>query len=245
MKFFFHFGRYLLMLRQMLSKPENGRMYWEETVRQMASIGLGSVGIVAFVAVFMGGVSAVQTVYQLVAPYISLTVVGSIVTNSSILELGPSVTSLVLAGKIGSNIASELGYMRSSEQIDALEIMGVNPVAYLVGPKILACLTMIPLLVVVSISTAIAGGMVICQLTGLITYDQFIEGARSSFLAYDVFFAMCKAFTFAFFISSVSAYHGYHVQGGALEVGRASTKAVVYCCILILSGDYILAELLL
>ena len=157
MKFFFHFGRYLLMLRQMLSKPENGRMYWEETVRQMASIGLGSVGIVAFVAVFMGGVSAVQTVYQLVAPYISLTVVGSIVTNSSILELGPSVTSLVLAGKIGSNIASELGYMRSSEQIDALEIMGVNPVAYLVGPKVLACLTMIPLLVVVSISTAIAG----------------------------------------------------------------------------------------
>lgn len=153
----------------------------------MSSIGLGSVGIVAFVAVFMGGVSAVQTVYQLVAPYISLTVVGSIVTNSSILELGPSITSLVLAGKIGSNIASELGYMRSSEQIDALEIMGVNPVSYLVGPKVVACLTMIPLLVITSIIMSILGGMVICQLTGLITFDQFIEGARSSFLPYDVF----------------------------------------------------------
>jgi phospholipid/cholesterol/gamma-HCH transport system permease protein len=245
MKFFYHFGLYLMMLKRLFGKPENLRMYWEETVRQMASIGLGSLGIVAFVAVFMGGVSAVQTVYQLVAPYISLTVVGSIVTNSSILELGPSVTSLVLAGKIGSSIASELGYMRSSEQIDALEIMGVNSVAFLVGPKLVACLVMIPMLVVVSISSSILGGMLISQFTGLITIDQFVEGARSSFLPYDVFFAMCKAVTFAFFIASVSAYHGYHVQGGALEVGRASTKAVVYCCVLILLGDYILAELLL
>jgi phospholipid/cholesterol/gamma-HCH transport system permease protein len=135
--------------------------------------------------------------------------------------------------------------MRSSEQIDALEMMGVNPVAYLVGPKVIACLAMIPLLVITSIFMSILGGIVICQLTGLITYDQFIEGARSSFLAYDVFFAMCKAVTFAFFISSVSAYYGYHVQGGALEVGRASTKAVVYCCVLILLGDYVLAQLLL
>lgn len=245
MRFFYHFGRYLLLLRQLLRRPENFRMYWNELFRQMVSIGIGSLGIVTIISVFMGAVTTVQTAYQLVSGLVAKTVIGAIVADSSMLELAPTITSLVLAGKIGSAIASEIGTMRVTEQIDALEIMGVNAPAYIIMPKILAAVVTIPLLIILSIALCIGGGIFAGDATGILSSQQFIEGARSSFLPYNVLFSMTKAFTFAFIISSVSAYQGYYTQGGSLEVGQSSTRAVVYSCILILLSDYLLAQLML
>ncbi len=245
MNFFYHFGRYLMLIRQMFHRPENFRMYWDELFRQMVSIGIGSLGIVGIISVFMGAVTTVQTAYQLVSGLVAKTVIGAIVSESSILELGPTITSLVLAGKIGSSISSEIGTMRVTEQIDALEIMGVNAPGYLILPKVIAAVTMIPLLIVLSISLSIGGGILVGDLTGILPSQQFIDGARSAFKGYNVFFALTKAFTFAFLISSVSAYQGYFTNGGSLEVGQSSTRAVVYSCILILLSDYMLAQLLL
>lgn len=245
MRFFFHFGRYLLLLRQLFKKPENQRMYWDELFRQMVSIGINSLGIVVIISVFMGAVTTVQTAYQLISGLVSKSIIGAIVSDSSILELGPTITSLVLAGKIGSSIASEIGTMRVTEQIDALEIMGVNAAGYLISPKILAAIITIPMLIILAISLSIGGGIFVGDLTGILSSQQFIEGARSSFLPFNVVFSLTKAFTFAFIISSVSAYQGYYTQGGSLEVGQASTRAVVFSCILILLSDYLLAQLLL
>lgn len=245
MRIFFHFGRYLLLLRQLFKKPENYRMYRDELFRQMVAIGINSLGIVVIISVFMGAVTTVQTAYQLVSGLVSRTIIGAIVSDSSILELGPTITSLVLAGKIGSSISSEIGTMRVTEQIDALEIMGVNAPGYLISPKILAAIFTIPMLIILAISLSIGGGIFVGDLTGILSSQQFIEGARSSFLPFNVFFSLTKAFTFAFIISSVSAYQGYYTTGGSLEVGQASTRAVVYSCILILLSDYLLAQLLL
>jgi len=245
MRIFFHFGRYLLLLRQLFKKPENFRMYRDELFRQMVAIGINSLGIVVIISVFMGAVTTVQTAYQLVSGLVSRTIIGAIVSDSSILELGPTITSLVLAGKIGSSISSEIGTMRVTEQIDALEIMGVNAPGYLISPKILAAIFTIPMLIILAISLSIGGGIFVGDLTGILSSQQFIEGARSSFLPFNVFFSLTKAFTFAFIISSVSAYQGYYTTGGSLEVGQASTRAVVYSCILILLSDYLLAQLLL
>jgi phospholipid/cholesterol/gamma-HCH transport system permease protein len=245
MRFFFHFGRYLLLLKQLFKRPENYRMYWDELFRQMVAIAVSSLGIVIIISVFMGAVTTVQTAYQLISGLVAKTVIGAIVSDSSILELGPTITSLVLAGKIGSSIASEIGTMRVTEQIDALEIMGVNAPGYLISPKILAAVITIPMLIVLSITLSISGGIFVGDLTGILSAQQFIEGARSSFLPYNIFFSLTKAFTFAFIISSVSAYQGYYTSGGSLEVGQSSTKAVVYSCILILLSDYLLAQLML
>lgn len=245
MKFFFHFGKYLLLIKSLFVKPEKIHLYWKETLRQMVEIGIGSLGIVAIISIFLGAVTTVQTAYQLVSPLIPLYIIGSIVSDSTILELAPTITCLVLAGKIGSNIASELGTMRISEQIDALEIMGVNTSAFLIAPKILAALFVIPLLVIVSGFLSIYGGQFVGQLTGIISTDDFVFGARDTFKGFNVFFSLIKAFTYAFIITSVSSYQGYYVKGGALEIGQASTRAVVYCCILILFSDYLLAQMLL
>lgn len=245
MRFFYHFGRYLLLLRQMFRRPENVRMYWDELFRQMVSIGVGSLGIVTIISVFMGAVTTVQTAYQLISGLVAKTVIGAIVADSSILELGPTITSLVLAGKIGSSISSEIGTMRVTEQIDALEIMGVNAPGYIIAPKVLGAVITIPLLIILSIGLCIGGGIFVGEATGILSSQQFIEGARSSFRGYNVFFSMTKAFTFAFIISSVSAYQGFYTTGGSLEVGQSSTRAVVFSCILILLSDYLLAQLLL
>jgi phospholipid/cholesterol/gamma-HCH transport system permease protein len=245
MRFFFHFGRYLLLLRQLFKKPENYQVYREELFRQMVSIGVKSTGIVVIISIFMGAVTTVQTAYQLITGLVSRSVIGGIVSDSSILELGPTITSLVLAGKIGSSIASEIGTMRVTEQIDALEIMGVNAPGYLISPKIVAAIVTIPMLIVLSIALSIGGGIFVGDLTGILSSQQFIDGARASFLPYNIFFSMSKAFTFAFIISSVSAYQGYFTSGGSLEVGQSSTRAVVFSCILILLADYLLAQILL
>jgi phospholipid/cholesterol/gamma-HCH transport system permease protein len=245
LNFFTEFGRYLLMIKGMFSRPENWKMYWKELMHQSVEIGIGSLGIVVIISVFMGAVSTLQTAYQLVTPLIPKSTIAQIVRDTVLLEFAPTLVCIVLAGVVGSKIASELGNMRVSEQIDALEIMGINTKAYLVMPKILAALIVIPMLVVISAVLGIWGGRVAGIMTGILSSNEYDKGLLENFMPFNAFFAMIKAYTFAFIISSIPAFYGYNVVGGALEIGRASTKAVVVSCVSILFADYLLAALLL
>ncbi|MBP9740737.1 MAG: ABC transporter permease, partial [Chitinophagaceae bacterium] len=243
--FFTHFGRYILMLKGMFSKPENNKMYWKEFMHQCVEIGVGALPIVIIISLFLGAVTTVQTAYQLVSPLVPQTTIAVIVRDSIILELAPTVLSIVLAGVVGSKIASELGNMQTTEQIDAQEIMGINTRNYLIMPKILGALVVMPCLITLSAILGIWGGRTAGAMSGIIATDIFDTGLRQGFTPYNVFFALTKAYTFSFIVSSIPAYFGYHVKGGALEIGQASTKAVVVSCILILLADYVLAALLL
>ncbi|MEO9209787.1 MAG: ABC transporter permease [Ginsengibacter sp.] len=245
MKFFSILGAYLKMLKGMFSKPENFKMYWKELMHQSVEIGYGALGIVCIISVFMGAVSAVQTAYQLTNPMVPKETIAQIVRDTVILEFAPTLVCIVLAGVIGSKIASELGNMRVSEQIDALEIMGINTKTYLVAPKILGALITIPLLVVLAMVLGIYGGRLAGSLAGIVSTETFDRGLIQNFTPKNVYFAIIKGYTFAFIISSVSSYYGYHVKGGALEIGRASTISVIVSCVLILIFDFLLSFLLL
>lgn len=245
MKLFSTIGSYLLMIKGMFTKPENFKMYWKELMHQSVEIGFGSLWIVSVISIFMGAVSAVQTAYQLTNPLITKETIAQIVRDTVILEFAPTLVCIVLAGVVGSKIAGELGNMRVSEQIDALEIMGINTKAYLIMPKILGALITIPLLVILAAVLGIYGGRLAGTLAGILSTDTYDRGLLIGFLPKNVWFALVKAYTFAFIISSVSSFYGYNVKGGALEIGRASTTAVVTSCILILFADYIIAQILL
>ena len=245
MTFFYHFGKYILFLKGMFSKPEKLSVYIDRTITEMNNIGVGSLSIVVIIAIFQGAVTTLQIAYQLISPLIAKPVIGSIVSDSSMLELAPTITCLVLAGKVGSNIASEIGTMRVSEQIDALEVMGINSSGYLALPKIVAGLIMIPMLVIISIFLSNLGGVIAGEASGILTYEEYFQGARESFMPFNLLFSLIKAFTYAFIITSVSAFQGYTTNGGALEVGASSTKAVVYSAVAILFSDYLLAQILL
>lgn len=240
-----HFGRYSLLLKGSIAKPENTRVYWKEFMDQCNDIGIRSLPIVVIISLFLGMVLTVQTAYQLVSPLIPKSVVAQVVRDSVILELSPTVICIVLAGVVGSKIASELGNMRVSEQIDALEIMGINTKAFLVAPKIIAALVVIPMLVVLAAALGIWGGRLAGTATGIISGDEFDKGLLTAFDPYNAFFCMVKAYTFAFIIASVPSFYGYHVKGGALEIGRSSTRSVVVSCVAILFADYLLSALLL
>lgn len=245
MKLFSTIGSYLLMLKGMFTKPESFKMYWKELMHQSVEIGYGSLWIVSVISIFMGAVSAVQTAYQITSPLIGKETIAQIVRDTVILEFAPTLVCIVLAGVVGSKIAGELGNMRVSEQIDALEIMGINTKAYLIMPKILGALITIPLLVILASVLGIYGGRLAGTLAGILSTDTYDRGLVQGFIAKNVWFALVKAYTFAFIISSVSSFYGYNVKGGALEIGRASTTAVVTSCILILVADYIIAQILL
>lgn len=193
----------------------------------------------------MGAVSTLQTAYNLVSPLIADYIVSLVVRDLTIMELAPTIIGIVYAGKVGSNIASELGTMRITEQIDALEVMGLNAVSYLVLPKIIASLLMFPSLVVIAAFLAMGGGYVAALATGVVTVQDYIYGIQIDFNQFMVTFALIKAFIFAFLVASISAFKGYYTRGGALEVGQASTQAVTSSCIAILLADYLLAQLLL
>jgi phospholipid/cholesterol/gamma-HCH transport system permease protein len=244
-RFFHHFGSYLLMLKGMFSRPENMKMYWKEFMLQCVDIGIGSLGIVLIISIFMGVVTTLQISYQLVSPIIPKATIAQVVRDTIILEFAPTLTCIVLAGVVGSKIASELGNMRVSEQIDALDIMGINTKGYLIGPKILASLIMIPCLIAIAGFLGIWGGLEAGSLANILSHEEFMQGLRQEFKAYNIFFALFKSFVFAFIISTVPSYYGYNVQGGALEIGKASTTAVVVTCVLILFMDYLLAAILL
>ncbi len=244
-KFLTHLGSYTLMLQRMFTKPENRKVYWKEYMHQGYDIGVRSLPIVIIISIFLGAVMTVQTAYQLVSPIIPKYVIAQVVRDSVILELAPTIICIVLAGVVGSKIASELGNMRVSEQIDALEIMGINTKGYLVLPKILIALIMIPCLITIAITLSILGGYFTALLTGIMSKEQYLFGLEEGFVSFNILVAMVKATVFAFIIASIPAYYGYNVKGGALEIGRASTTSVIVTCIMILLADYIITMLML
>jgi phospholipid/cholesterol/gamma-HCH transport system permease protein len=239
-------GKYIRMLGRMFARPERWNMYWRELLRQMDDIGVGSLSIVLMASVFIGAVTAVQSAYQLYGtPFVPPYYLGLIVRNTTILELAPTFTCLILAGKVGSNIASELGTMRISEQIDALEIMGVPTEAYLVTPRVLASIITVPVMVIISATAGIAGALLASQFTGYGSQQEFIYGLRAFFDPFDIQIMLIKSVTFGFIISTISCFKGFYVNGGSLEIGKASTQAVVLSCIYVLLADYAIAEILL
>jgi len=243
--YLFHLGRYWHFLGLLINKPEKFSIYRRLFFREIDNVGFGSLGIVAITSIFMGAVITIQTVYNLVNPLVPLWAVGVVTRDSIIIEFSPTMISLVLAGKVGSSVASEIGTMRVTEQIDALEIMGINSSGYLTVPKLFAAVMIFPFVVIISMFLGIMGGWIAGDLSGAISSAEFIRGIQDSFVPFNVLFAIIKTMTFAFLIVTISAYQGFYTKGGALEVGRSSTQAVVYSSIMILVFDYILTQLIL
>jgi len=242
---FHSLGRYLLLLRLSFKKPEKLSVYWAEIMREMVSQGVGSLGIIAIISVFIGAVATVQVAFQLSSPFVSQSIAGSVSRDSTILEFSPTISALVLAGRIGSSIASQIGTMRVTEQIDALEIMGVNAPGYLISPKILSGLTMIPLLTIVSVVLGLSGGYLACIVSRDIAPTDYIFGLRDSFKPIIVTVCAVKSVAFGFLITSVCSYFGFYTSGGALEVGQSATKGVVFSCIWILFADLVITSVIL
>ena len=242
---FTNFGKYILLLKAVFRRPEKFSIYLKAIFQQMNFIGVGSLGLISIISTFIGAVMTLQIAFQLVSDFIPRTIIGSVTRDSSILELSPTISAIVLAGKICSAISSVIGTLRVTEQIDALEIMGINSPGYLILPKILAGITMVPVLVIYAMMLSIAGGFLGGTLSGAISAADYILGVTTDFNPYTIVVALVKAFVFGFIITSVPAYEGFYVKGGALEVAQASTRAVVVSCISILACDYIVTQLLL
>jgi phospholipid/cholesterol/gamma-HCH transport system permease protein len=238
-------GKYLFLMRDVFRRPDRINIFFRQILVEFQNLGVDSLGIVIIISIFVGAVVALQTAYNIDSPLIPLTMVGFTTRQSIILEFSPTMISLVLAGKVGSRIASEIGTMRVTEQIDALEIMGINPANFLVQPKVFASVLINPALIIFSIGFALFGGWLACITTGIVTSHDYIIGLQSWFEPYTVTYALIKTAVFAFLITTVSGFQGYHTKGGALEVGSASTKAVVYSSILIIVFNLILTQLLL
>ena len=230
---------------KVFAKPQKNYIYYRQIVREIESLGINSLGIVLIISVFMGAVITLQTAYNFENPIIPLYLIGLTARDSMILEFSSTVVGLILAGKVGSSIASEIGTMRVTEQIDALEIMGVNSAGYLILPKIVAAVFINPFLTIISIFVGIIGGYLAVLFTGVITLYDYVYGLHYAFIPFYITYTLVKAVIFAFIITSVSAYFGYYTEGGALEVGRSSTKAVVYSSVIILLFNVILTQLLL
>jgi phospholipid/cholesterol/gamma-HCH transport system permease protein len=239
-----YFGAYCLLLYKAIRSSTEFSTYRGNLVNEFVKTGFDSLPIVLLTGVFTGAVLTIQTSYQLVSSLLPATVIGAIVTQSLIIELAVAISSLVLAGRIGARIATELGTMRVSEQIDALETMGFNSVSYLVVPRVLAGLLMFPVIYVICSTAGIAGGVVAGVMNGL-PAETFLEGGREYFFARDVVFGLIKSFVFGFVITSVSCFKGYYASGGAEGVGRATTQAAVLSCVYILLSDFMLAAILL
>lgn len=239
------FGKFLIFIYTLFINRERFVVYLRLIIDECMLIGINSVFIVVIVATFIGAVSTVQTAYNLISPLIPTYVIGQVVRDMTVLELAPTITCVVLAGKVGSNIAGGLGTMRITEQIDALEVMGINSASYLVLPKIVAAIITIPMLVVLAGFLSIVGGFLAGTLTGIMTEVEYIKGIRTDFNQFSVTFALIKAFVFSFLIASISAFKGFYTKGGALEVGQSSTQAVTSSTIAVLLADYLLAQLIL
>lgn len=242
---FMHIGRYYMLMTQVFSKPEKRSVFRKRIFEEIDKLGISSLPIVAIISLFMGAVITIQAAFGFESPWIPVYAVGMTTRDSVILEFAPTLVSLILAGKVGSSIASEIGTMRVSEQIDALEIMGVNSATHLIFPKIIASVLINPFLIILSMFTGIMGGLLFGILTGVVTPYEYLYGIQYDFRLYNVIYALIKTVAFAFIISSVPAYHGYFTKGGALEVGKSSTTAVVYSSLLILLFNFILTQLLL
>jgi phospholipid/cholesterol/gamma-HCH transport system permease protein len=238
-------GKYFIFIGHLFSNRESFRTYYKLILEECIGVGIGSVFLVALVSTFMGAVTTVQTAFNMVSPLIPDYVISQVVREMTVLELAPTIIAVIFAGKVGSSMAGGIGTMRITEQIDALEVMGINSISYLVLPKIIASMLMYPMLVIVAGVCALGGGYLVGTITGIITPNDYVYGIRFSFNEFTITFALIKSVVFAFLVSSISSYKGYYTQGGALEVGISSTQAVTNSVIAVLCSDYLLAQLLL
>ena len=238
------FGRYLMLMGRTFSVPERFRMFWTQYVKEMAQLGVDSIGIVLLISFFIGAVICIQMKVNIESPWMPRWVAGYTTREIMLLEFSSSIMCLILAGKVGSNIASELGTMRVTQQIDALEIMGVNSASYLILPKILGLITIMPFLVIFSSATGIIGAYGTAFIGHILSPEDLTEGLQHSFVPWFMYMSIIKSLFFAFIISSVSSFYGYTVEGGSVEVGKASTDAVVSSSVLILFSDVFLTQIL-
>lgn len=225
--------------------PDRQRMFWRQFSRELEKQGLQSLPIVIVISLFIGAILTIQAKINTENPFLPTYIVGLLTRETLLLEFSSTILCLILAGKVGSNIASEIGTMRITEQIDAMEIMGVNSANYLILPKILAFMTMMPMLVILSTTIGIIGGWAVGEFTDIITVADYLVGVQYAFNPYFVWYGIIKSLFFAYIITSLSSYYGYMVRGGAIEVGKASTNAVVNSNIIILLMDLVLSRLLL
>ncbi|MDT7832788.1 ABC transporter permease [Flavobacteriaceae bacterium S356] len=245
MNYLSHIGKYFLMLGQVFRRPQRGRVFKEALFREIDELGLKSLGIIMFISFFIGGVIALQTALNIESPFIPQYLIGFATKRSIILEFAPTFCSIILAGKVGSYITSSIGTMRVTEQIDALEVMGINSINHLVFPKVLATVFFYPFLIVLSMFLGILGGWVAGVTSGIFSHVDFLYGVQLQFDPFLIKYALVKTLVFAFLIATVPSYHGYYVKGGSIAVGKASTQSVVWTIILIVIANYFLTQMLL
>lgn len=238
------FGNYCTLMWRSFGVPEKWREFFRRYLNEISKLGIDSIPLILIVSLFIGCLCTILIKLNMQSPLLPRYTVGFSTREIILLEFSSSILCLILSGKIGSNIASEIGTMRVTEQIDALDIMGVNSANYLIMPKVLGLVTILPFLVVITMATALFGGWAVC-FTGILDPDTYIYGIQTDFIQFNVWFALIKSLVFGFVISSISSYYGYTVKGGSVEVGKASTDAVVMSNIIILVSDVILTKLLL
>lgn len=239
------FGRYCMFLRRVFALPDRWAVFGRRTVTEVSKLGIDSIPLVLIISVFIGAVIAIQMQLNISSPLIPAYSTGLATRDIVLLEFSNSILCLILAGKVGSNIASEIGTMRVTEQIDALEIMGINSANYLVLPKVIAFVLFMPVLVTLCMATSLIGGYGVAVFTDLISVSRYVYGLQTMFQQWYVWYAIIKSLFFAFIIATTSSFYGYYVRGGALEVGKASTNSVVSSSVFILLFDVILTKLLL
>lgn len=242
---FFHLGRYYLLMAKVFSRPEKPGLYFRQTIREIQSLGINSITIIIIISIFMGAMLTLQTAYNFETPLIPRYLIGLGTRDALLLEFSSTMVGLILAGKVGSNIASEIGTMRVTEQIDAMEMMGVNSASFLILPKIAAAMFFNPCLTIISVFLGLVGGYLAAFFTNAVEIGDYLFGIHYWFIPFYMTYSLIKTVIFAFLITSIPAYHGYYVKGGALEVGRASTRGVVYSSVMILLFNVILTQLML
>ncbi len=243
--FFIHIGEYFLLMGRVFHTPDKWRMFFRQQSKEFEKQGLQSLPIVIIISVFIGAIMTIQTKLNTSNPLLPTYTTGLVTRDTLLLEFSSTILCLILAGKVGSNIASEIGTMRITEQIDAMEIMGVNSANYLILPKIMAFVLMMPILVIISMAVGLLGGYFVGAFTDIITVADYLIGIQYAFIPFYVWYSIIKSVVFAFIIASVSSYYGYYAYGGALEVGKAATNAVVNSSILILFFNLLLTNLML
>ena len=239
------FGSYLMLMKRVLTTPERWTMYLRRTLHEVYQLGINSIPIVLIISIFIGAVMCIQMKTNVESPWMPKFVTGYATREVLLLEFSSTIMCLILAGKVGSNITSEIGAMRVTQQIDALDMMGVNSANFLILPKITGLMFMIPVLVIFSIAAGTGGAFLIGKLTGIMTAEELTLGLQHEFTAWFIYYSIIKSFFFAFIITSVASFYGYNVKGGSIEVGKASTNAVVSCSALILFSDIVLTNIMM
>ncbi|APZ45025.1 ABC transporter permease [Polaribacter reichenbachii] len=245
MNYIEHIGKYFIMLKQVFKRPQKARIFYDSLMKEIEELGLKSLGIIMFISFFIGGVIALQTALNIDSAFIPKSLIGFATKRSIILEFAPTFCSIILAGKVGSYITSSIGTMRVTEQIDALDVMGINSLNHLVLPKVIATVCFYPFLILLGMMLGIFGGWIAGVLSDLFSGVDYIEGLQTEFKPFLIYYAIIKTLVFAFLIATVPSYHGYYVKGGSIAVGKASTQSVVWTTILIVIANYLLTQMLL